>query len=52
MMNEKRKCEHLSDLQEEYREKLAAKWIELLIDQVDVRRELERLERSMARNEK
>lgn len=40
-------CAQLSDLRAEYREKLIQRWMELLVEQVDVRRELDRVERRM-----
>ena len=36
-------CAQLSELREEYREKLVERWIYLLIEQVDIRRELDRM---------
>ena len=45
MENNNPQCVQLSDLREEYREKLVRRWIELLIEEVDIRRELARLER-------
>ena len=39
------KCAQFSDLREEYREKLVQRWIDLLIEKVDIRRELARLDR-------
>ena len=38
-------CVQLSDLREEYREKLIQRWTELLVETVDIRRELDRVER-------
>ena len=38
-------CAQLSELREEYQEKLVQRWIQLLIEQVDVRRELDRVSR-------
>ena len=38
-------CAQLSDLREEYREKLIQRWIQLIIEKVDIRRELDRMER-------
>ena len=38
-------CAQLSDLREEYREKLIQRWTELLVEMVDIRRELDRVER-------
>ena len=40
-------CVQLSDLREEYREKLIQRWMDLLVEQVDIRRELDRVERRM-----
>lgn len=40
-------CAQLSDLRAEYREKLILRYIQLLIEMVDIRRELDRVERMM-----
>ena len=40
-------CVQLSDLREEYREKLIQRWIQLIIETADIRRELDRVERRM-----
>ena len=45
-------CAQLSDLREEYREKLIRRWIYLVIEQVDLLRELDRVERRIYGNEK